>query len=118
MFLHDFPLFSRDFDVDGFLSNRAAIFGPLEFYWATRGGFNEKGNIRVGGNRRMPIRPKHLLATVRHGEFVDDFSRNLLPRFLVFPEAGFHLMRNQRLDFEPLALLDGLRHFHSGFCHF
>src|SRR6478752_7642738 len=62
----------------------------------------EEGLVRVGRNRGMPIGGENRLAVEARAELVDDLTRNRLA-LGVLALAGFHLVRDQRLDLDHLA---------------
>src|SRR5262249_15246852 len=62
----------------------------------------------IGGGRRVECGAEDLLPVVGAHEQADDVARDRLAQVVV-AEAGFHLVRDQRLDRDDLALLGRLR---------
>src|SRR5262249_47399516 len=76
----------------------------------------EERDERISGDRGRELQVEDLDAVVGAGEALDDVARDHLA-VGAGAEAGLHLVRDQGLDLEHLAPLDGLGHVDEGVAH-
>src|SRR5262249_10113813 len=107
------------FDRDGGLlgGGESVVAGPFELERAARGCHRAECDERIGRDRRMELGADDLLPVVGAHEQADDVARDRLAHVVV-AEAGFHLVRDQRLDRDDLALLGRLRHINERARHY
>src|SRR5262249_50025488 len=82
------PLRSFDGDIDGFGRAEAVVAGPLEVQRPAFGGNGEKGEKRIGRDRREQLGAEDFLAVIFANEIGDDVARDRLAR-VMRGEAGF-----------------------------
>src|SRR5215813_13231569 len=94
----------------------AVVACPLEVDRAALGRRREEADERIRGDCRMEVGAEDLLAVIGAPEGRDDVARDRLAD-IVMPEAGFHDVRDQRLDLDGLAAGGFGRHVDQGAGH-
>src|SRR5207244_13262147 len=89
---------------------------PLELERAARSRDCLERDERVGGDRWIKVGAEHFQPVIDAYELGDDVARDRLADVVV-PIAGFHLVRDQRLDRDDLALLGLGRNVDEGAGH-
>src|SRR5580693_5222662 len=92
--------------------NPAAVLLPNELEPAVVGRSQAELEIRVGGNGLVHIDDEHVDAVVAADELVDDQTRDDVA-FVVFAQAGFHLMADDSFDLKDFTLRRGARHLYA-----
>src|SRR5580700_2817730 len=107
---------SFHFDRGGLHLRRAGLVGPGERERAALGGDGEERDVGIGGNGGIKRGVKNFLAVIGADEIVDDVARDRLAGD-ADAVAGFHHVRDQRLDLDDLAFLGGGRNVDQGAGH-
>src|SRR5262245_4558541 len=107
---------SFDGDVGSLGLRETVVAGPLELDRAARGRDCEERDERIGGDRREQIGAEYFQSVIGAHELGDDVARDRLADIVV-PVAGLHLVRDQRLDRDDLALLGLGRNVDEGASH-
>src|SRR5712692_7074744 len=107
---------SFDHDIGALRTRLAVVVRPGKLDRAALCGDGEKRDERVGGDRRMQVGAKNLLAVIAAYEGADDVARDRGAGHGV-AVAGLHRMRDQRLDLDHVAALCLCRHIDQGLHH-
>src|SRR5882724_5174317 len=95
---------SFDSDVRSLGLREAVVAGPLELDRAARSRDREERDEGIGRDRREEVCAEYFQPVIGAHELGDDVARDRLAHIVV-PIAGLHLVRDQRLDRDDVALL-------------